>query len=479
MTEKGRKEIKMNELLEISIALKEELRARIGSPQSSFDLWFGDFNLTSLDESRAVFSTPTKLRRQILSTRYISLIKEALTDVIGFPVEIEIYSLDEDQGFSAGVSAPAEDMNKYFEKESLEKSERKEKKIEEILNTASTDKRSLLDEYTFDNFIEGESNKFAKAVCYAVANGMSEDCNPLFLYGHSGLGKTHLLYAIMNHMKKKNPDIKIVYKKSETFINELIEAIANHSTAEFKEKYRSADVLMIDDIQFIAGKESTQEEFFHTFSALYEAEKLIILTSDRPPKEINPLMGRLRTRFEWGIIADIQPPSFELRTAIIKKKSKDMGLTISSSLIDYIAERLNNNIRQIEGILKKLYAIHSFTGSQITKESIDSIISIVDPGNIPNDAMVEKILIHVSKKYGVSVDDIKSKKKTDSIAGARHIAIYIIRKLTDLSLKEIGKVFGRDHSTIISSINKIELNIRTVKNYESEINLLIKEIRGV
>ncbi len=479
MTEKDRKEIKMNELLEISIALKEELRARIGSPQSSFDLWFGDFNLTSLDESRAVFSTPTKLRRQILSTRYISLIKEALTDVIGFPVEIEIYSLDEDQGFSAGVSAPTEDMNKYFEKESLEKSERKEKKIEEILNTASTDKRSLLDEYTFDNFIEGESNKFAKAVCYAVANGMSEDCNPLFLYGHSGLGKTHLLYAIMNHMKKKNPDIKIVYKKSETFINELIEAIANHSTAEFKEKYRSADVLMIDDIQFIAGKESTQEEFFHTFSALYEAEKLIILTSDRPPKEINPLMDRLRTRFEWGLIADIQPPSFELRIAIIKKKSEDMGLTIPPSLIDYIAERLNNNIRQIEGILKKLYAIHSFTGSEITKESIDNIISIVDPGNIPNDAMVEKILIHVSKKYGVSVEDIKSKKKTDSIAGARHISIYIIRKLTDLSLKEIGKVFGRDHSTIISSINKIELNIRTVKNYESEINLLIKEIRGV
>ncbi|MBO5845238.1 MAG: chromosomal replication initiator protein DnaA [Clostridia bacterium] len=468
----------MNELLEISMALKEELRAQIGSPQSSFDLWFGDFNLTSLDDKRAVFSTPTKLRRNILSTRYMSLIEEALINVIGFSVEIEIYSLDEDTGFNAGVKAPAEDMNKYFEKESLEKSERKEKKIEEILNTTSPDKKSLLDEYTFENFIEGESNKFAKAVCYAVANDLSY-CNPLFLYGHSGLGKTHLLYAIMNHMKKKDPDLKIVYKKSETFINELIDAISNHSTSEFKEKYRSADVLMIDDIQFIAGKESTQEEFFHTFSALYEAEKLIILTSDRPPKEINPLMDRLRTRFEWGLIADIQPPSFELRTAIIKKKSEDMGLNMPGGLIDYIAERLNNNIRQIEGILKKLYAIHSFTGSEITKESIDNIISIVDPGNIPNDAMVEKILTYVSKKYGVSVDDIKSKKKTDSIAGARHVSIYIIRKLTDLSLKEIGRVFGRDHSTIISSINKIELNIRTVKNYESEINLLIKEIRGV
>ena len=231
-------------------------------------------------------------------------------------------------------------------------------------------------------------------------------------------------------------------------------------------------------IQFIAGKESTQEEFFHTFSALYESEKLIILTSDRPPKEINPLMERLRTRFEWGLIADIQPPSFELRIAIIKKKSEDMGLTIPSHLIDYLAERLNNNIRQIEGILKKLYAISSFSGIEISKETIDNVISIVDPGNIPNDAMVEKILKQVSKKHGISVEDIKSKKKTDSIATARHISIYIIRKLTDLSLKEIGKVFGRDHSTVISSINKVELNIRTVKNFESDLNLIIKEIKG-
>ncbi len=466
----------MDELLNISMAMKEELKAKTGSPQSSFDLWFGDFNLTSLNENTAVFSTPTKLRKQILSTRYITLIKETLAEIIGFPVEVEIYSLDQDSGFSSTPSDSGENMDKYFEKESLEKSERKEKKIEEILN-ASSEKKSLLDEYTFDNFIEGESNKFAKAVCYAVANDPSY-CNPLFLYGHSGLGKTHLLYAIMNHMKKTSPELKIVYKKSETFINELIDAIANHQTSQFKDKYRSADVLMIDDIQFIAGKESTQEEFFHTFSALYEAEKLIILTSDRPPKEINPLMERLRTRFEWGLIADIQPPSFELRTAIIKKKSEDMGLTIPSHLIDYIAERLNNNIRQIEGILKKLYAISSFTGSEITKEAIDNIISIVDPGNIPSDAMVEKILLHTSKKYGISVEDIKSKKKTDSIASARHIAVYIIRKLTDLSLKDIGKVFGRDHSTIISSVNKIDINIRTVKNFENEINSLIKEIKG-
>ena len=465
----------MDELLNISMALKEELRIKTGSPQSSFDLWFGDFNLTSLDESRAVFSTPTKLRKQILSTRYINIIKETLTEIIGFEVEVEIFSLDTDTAFTP--PSGEEDMKKPFEKEELLKSERKEKKIEEILN-ASSEKKTLLDEYTFDNFIEGESNKFAKAACYAVANDTSYT-NPLFIYGHSGLGKTHLLYAIMNHMKKKNPDLKIVYKKSETFINELIDAIANQATLAFKEKYRSADVLLIDDIQFLAGKQSTQEEFFHTFSALYESEKLIILTSDRPPKEINPLMDRLRTRFEWGLIADIQPPSFELRTAIIKKKSEDMGLTVPQNLIDYMAERLNNNIRQIEGILKKLYALHSFTSSEITKESIDKIISIVDPGNIPSDAMVEKILLHTSKKYGISVEDIKSKKKTDSIANARHISIYIIRKLTNLSLKEIGKIFARDHSTIISSINKIDINIKTINNYETEINLLIKDIKGI
>ena len=466
----------MDELLNISLAVKEELKAKTDSPQSSFNLWFGDFNLTSLTENVAVFSTPTKLRKQILSTRYIALIKETLAQIIGFDVEVEIYSLDQDSGFAPAPADSGEDMNKPFEKESLELSERKEKKIEDILNTSS-DKRSLLDEYTFENFIEGESNKFAKAVCYAVANDPSY-CNPLFIYGHSGLGKTHLLYAIMNHMKKKSPELKIVYKKSETFINELIDAIANHQTSTFKDKYRSADVLMIDDIQFIAGKESTQEEFFHTFSALYEAEKLIILTSDRPPKEINPLMERLRTRFEWGLIADIQPPSFELRGAIIKKKSEDIGLALPSHLIDYIAERLNNNIRQIEGILKRLYAIASLSGSEITKESIDDIISIVDPGNIPSDAMVEKILVHTSKRYGITVDDLKSKKRTDSIASVRHIAIYIIRKLTDLSLKDIGKVFGRDYSTIISSVNKIDINIRTVKNFENEINSLIKEIKG-
>ncbi len=460
----------MDELSNISEALRELLREKTSLAQSSYNLWFGDLTVTALTEDTARLSTPTKLRRDILSTRYYDVIKECLEEILGFSVNVDIHFIPSDKDYYVSpektvVSTPKEESIK------------EERMLDDILTSTDTDKRTILDDYTFDNFIEGSSNKFAKAACYAVAK---DPCyyNPLFIYGHSGLGKTHLLYAVMNYMKKNHPGLKIVYKKSETFINELIEAIANHQTAPFKEKYRTADVLLIDDIQFIAGKESTQEEFFHTFSALYESEKQIILTSDRPPMEIKPLTDRLRTRFEGGLLADVQPPSFELRTAIIRKKSEDMGLSIPNSLIDYMAERLNNNIRQIEGVLKKLYAVFSLTGTEVTKEAIDQIISIVDPGNIPNDTKVERILSAVSKKYGVSVEDIKSKKKTDSVANARHTSIYIIRQLTDLSLKEIGKIFGRDHSTIISSINKIEINIKTIRNYESDIDKLIKEIKN-
>jgi chromosomal replication initiator protein len=463
----------MDELSNITCALKEGLKIKIGGAESSFNLWFGDLILTDLNESTATFSTPTKIRKNILLARYLTVIKETLEEIIGFPVEINIFALDETGN---GFNKPSYD-NIPVSDENTEESLEKEKEISEILKSAGGDKKTILDEYTFDNFIEGESNKFAKAACFAVAN---DPCyyNPLFIHGHSGLGKTHLLYAIMNHMKKNNPDLKIIYKKSETFINELIEAIGNGFTAGFKEKYRSADVLLIDDIQFLAGKESTQEEFFHTFSALYESEKQIILTSDRPPMEIKPLTDRLRTRFEGGLIADVQPPSFELRTAIIRKKSDAMGLSIAPELVDYMADRLHNNIRQIEGVLKKLYAIISLTGADVTKESIDNVISIVDPGNVPTDIMIERIITAVSKKYGVPVEDIKSKKKTDNIANARHVAIYIIKKLLNLSYPSIGQIFGRDHSTVISSMNKVELNIRTKNNYEAEIQSIIKEVKG-
>ena len=460
----------LKEIKEIWSMVQDRMKQQLSS--TAMNLWFGDIEIISFSENTLTMVTTSEFKMNIIKDKYIAQLEEIFTDFMGFRIKIVVESKN-----------PSVDIdkirNQLANEDMLPERERDREDREDKQPVLGSTMPTVNFEYTFDNFIVGSSNKFAHAACIAVADRPAQDYNPLFIYGPSGLGKTHLLYAVTNEIKTKNPFANIIYIKGEDFTNQMIESLAKKSMAKFRDKYRTCDVLLIDDIQFLAGKEQTQEEFFHTFSALYEAEKLIILTSDRPPKEINPLMERLRTRFEWGLIADIQPPSFELRTAIIKKKSDDIGLTISQNLIDYIAERLNNNIRQIEGILKKLYAIHSFTGSEITKESIDNIISIVDPGNIPNDAMVEKILLHVSKKYGVSIEDIKSKKKTNSIANARHVSAYVIRKMTDLSLKEIGRVFGRDYSTVISSINKIELNIRTVKNYESEINMLIKEIRGV
>lgn len=470
----------MDELSSISGMLLSSLEEKMSATPSIFKLWFDEFRLASLTDNLAVFTTPSAIKKNILSTKYLKLINETLEEAIGFSLEVNILTLEEfrNPGQSEEKKTPVTITPYYdnYEQKTRDEEEEEEKIITESI-TSPAYKRTLLDDYTFENFVEGSSNKFAKAACYAVAKEPNT-YNPLFIYGNSGLGKTHLLYAVINYMKKNHPGINIVYKKCESFLEELIKSIRNGSTTSFKEKYRSCDVLLIDDIQFLAGKEQTQEEFFHTFSALYESDKQIILTSDRPPKEIKPLEDRLRTRFEGGLLADVQPPSFELRIAIIKKKADAMGLTISNDLIEYMAERLQNNIRQIEGVLKRIYAVYSLTSAEVTKEKIDEVISIIDPGNIPTDAMIEKILSAVSKAYGVPVDQMKSKKKTDNIANARHVAIYLIKQQTELTLKEIGAIFGRDHSTVISSIDKVEKNIKTINNYETEVTRLLKEIKG-
>ena len=468
----------MDELSSISDILLSLIQEKMSVTPAVFTLWFNEFKLVSLEDDKAVFTAPSEIKKKILSTKYQSLITESLEEAIGFPLDISILTVDEFKN-----PKPKEENNTtiapYFELSSAKNDEddEDEKIITESISSPNN-KRTLLDDYTFENFVEGSSNKFAKAACYAVAEEPNT-YNPLFIYGNSGLGKTHLLYAVINHMKKTHPGINIVYKKCESFLEELIRAIRNGSTTAFKEKYRSCDVLLIDDIQFLAGKEQTQEEFFHTFSALYESDKQIILTSDRPPKEIKPLEDRLRTRFEGGLLADVQPPSFELRIAIIKQKADAMGLSVSNDLVEYMAERLQNNIRQIEGVLKRIYAVYSLTSAEVTKEKIDEVISIIDPGNIPTDALIEKILTSVSKSYGVPVDQMKSKKRTDTVTNARHVAIYLIKQLTELTLKEIGAIFGRDHSTVISSVEKVENNIKTINNYEMEINRLLKEIKGV
>ncbi len=466
----------MDDLQAIRDALLAAIQSRLSFTQQIFDLWFGDIHLLELTEDTAYFSTPTPLRKKFLSTKYMPIITECLTQIIGFEVNIVFECEQEAEEFSPRTLAADLKDDRTPPEEHIKEEEARE--LVNFINDNSTDRQSPIDNYTFDTFIEGASNKFARAACLAVAREPTT-YNPLFIYGHSGLGKTHLLYAVIHYIKKNHPHLKIVYKKCEDFINELISSLSSGTAAEFKEKYRkNVDVLLIDDVQFIAGKVSTQEEFFHTFSTLYEADKQIILTSDRPPNEIKPLEDRLRTRFEGGLIADVQPPSFELRTAIIQKKCESMQIDLSADLVHYMAERLQNNIRQIEGVIKRIHASSSLTNTPLTKEKIDEYISIVDPGNVPSSVMVERILLAVSKKYGISVEDLKSKKKTETIANARHIAIYIIREETKLSLKEIGRILGRDHTTIMASVNKVETNLKTVKNAKADMLSLLKEIRA-
>lgn len=468
----------MDELQVIIDAIIPGIKETLDIPLSSFNLWFGGLTLKSLDDKEALFVTPTELRRKVLESRYYDIISDHLTACIGFEVKLKFESKEAngEDPFKQNVQDAQITETPEQAKEGKERAEM----INLIINDdeGNEQKRTVVDEYTFDNFIEGSSNKFAKAVCYAVARAPSTDYNPLFIYGNSGLGKTHLLCAIINYMKLHKKANRIVYKKCEEFMNELIEAISTYTTKQFKEKYRSADVLLIDDIQFIAGKVSTQEEFFHTFSYLYESNKQIILTSDRPPHEIKPLEDRLLTRFEGGLMADIQPPSPELRTAIIRKKSEQMKLNIPNDLVEYMAERLHENIRQIEGVLKRLHAMFSMSDTVVTKEAVDKVISMIDPGNIPPDILINRIIESVANYFGVTVEAIKSKAKTDAVANARHAAIYIIRKMTDKSYKEVGQIFSRDHSTAMASFYKAETLIKTKKNYDNDIKKIMKEVKG-
>ena len=470
------------EFISITSEMLPVLKKMINLTDLAFGIWFCDIELISLNEEKAVFLTHSAMRRKIILSKYKGDVENALEAVIGFKVEVDI----ETDEITTDYAKVIEDREKeLYESQtpvgsvpiSSEKEEEEENEIENIINGKEPSTKTT-ETYTFNNFIVGSSNKFAKAACEAVAK---EPCtyNPLFIYGHPGLGKTHLLYAVTHYIKKHHKHLRFVYKKCETFMNELIEAINEGTTAEFKEKYRSADVLLIDDIQFIAGKEATQEEFFHTFSALYELDKQIILTSDRPPKEIKPLEDRLRTRFESGLIADINPPDLELRIAIIKKKSSQMGFDIPQDIIHYLAERLRDNVRQIEGVLKRLYAIVNFSGEKFSKAVVDSTIAIVDPGNMPTEVIIEKALRLVCKKYNVTEEDLKSSKRTQSIANARHVAIHILKKVTDLSHKEVGNILNRNHATVIASLNTVDINIKTKKNYQEEINEILSNFKTV
>ena len=443
--------------------------------ESTVKLWFGGIKLVYIDEHYVVLTEKLEYKCKIIRSRYRELLEDKFAEVLGFPVTVYVFSeelggMPENfKSLSPVSNGMPEDENKEETNEPSFYETSPENKMPPMTNFYNK-------AYTFDNFIVGNSNKFAYAASIAVAESPTA-YNPLFIYGHSGLGKTHLLYAITNKIIELHPDLNIVYVKSEEFINQLIDAFSKKDAPSFREKYRKADILLIDDIQFIAGKEALQEEFFHTFNSLYDSNKQIILTSDRPPRDIKTLEDRLRARFEWGLIVDVQPPDFELRIAILKAKAKAMGFEISNEILTYLADKLQDNVRQIEGVIKKMGAKSFLSGVPITIDTAREAIAELVSGTQPVHITIEKILAAVSQKYGIPIDSIKGRSRNTPIMRARHISIYLIKKLTDIPNTNIAKVFERDHSTIISSITKIEDEIAENPGLELEINELIKEIK--
>lgn len=457
----------LNEINEIWSMVKNKIKQKIGN--TAMELWFGDADITSFSDDNVItLVVGSDFKKKIIIERYLSELESLFMEFMGFDIKFDVVSKNS--------QSSVDEIKKQLIQPTFTERTDKIEADDKNLNLGST-MPTVNFEYTFDNFIVGSSNKFAHAACVAVADRPAQDYNPLFIYGPSGLGKTHLLYAITNEIKKKNSFANIIYIKGEDFTNQMIESIAKKSMTHFRDKYRTCDVLLVDDIQFIAGKTSTQEEFFHTFNALYEDGKQIILVSDRPPRDIETLEDRIKTRFEWGLIADIQPPDLELRIAIFKNKISQAGIKVSDEIITYLAENLRSHIRQIEGAVKKLVALKFLSGDEITMDVVKGCMSELLGGAEPIGITVDKIFAAVEKKYGVSKADLVSKSRVKEVAQARHIAIHLIRTVTEMSLPAIGKIFNRDHSTIMSSLDAIDKKMASSSAFEAEINNLIKEIK--
>ncbi len=460
------------QLDEIWSLARARIREEQQFPDTIMKLWFDDLKLTILTEDTAVFVIRSDFKRDIVHKRYLPLIRDTLAEIVGFPVTVSVRSLEQESATTERMAEAAERAHTPMDPETDFYSTVGENRV---LNRASVP--AAFAEFTFESFVVGKANEFAHAAALSVATHPAGQANPLFIYGNSGLGKTHLLYAITHRIKENFPDYKVVYVKGEEFTNQMIDAISRNLNAEFREKYRTADILLIDDIQFIAGREATQEEFFHTFNKLYESGKQIILASDLPPRDIKRLEERLRTRFEWGVIADINPPDLELRTAIVKKKAQSLGVIFPDEVMDYIAENLTSNVRQLEGAVKRISARCLLTGSPV---SLDLAVRCIADQMIGSESVtvtIDKILAAVSSHYGIPVEDLKSRRRTSNIASARHVAIYMIKKLTDRSLPAIGRVFGRDHTTIINSIDTVEKRFSTEPAFEHEVNELIQTVK--
>ena len=408
-------------------------------PPSTISAWFDDVTVVSFGDNRLVLHSPVPFKKEFIESKFIAPLQEVLHNLTGDPITIVVVTGE--------YTAPSTSTSPY-------------------------------DDYTFERFIVGSSNKFAHAAALAVSQRPAAENNPLFIYGNSGLGKTHLMYAIANVLRRTHPEYRIIYVKGEDFTNELITAIQEGNVQAFRNKYRMVDLLLLDDVQFIAGKERTQEEFSHTFNALYEAKKQIVLTSDRPPKEINTLEDRMKTRFEWGLLADIQPPAFETRIAIIRDKAVKMGVELPDDVSNYIAENIQANIRQLEGAVKKIKAMHELMGERITVSLAENAIDALRTENPGLNPTPERIMEAVANYFYIPVEQMISQNRSKDVAYPRQMAMYMIRQELEYSFPDIAKIFKRDHTTVMHACNKIEEERKNSRETEDVIKKLHNNIRG-
>ena len=391
--------------------------------------WFSTATPVDLNNNLMVIQAATDFKKDIIRSRFADTIASTLSDL--FSSEIKVLILT------------PEEVEEYFEKK------------------GKLDRLPIVAGFTFDNFIVGPSNKYAHAASIGVSESPGKLYNPLFIYGSSGLGKTHLLLAIGGYIHDKNPRARIVYVKGDDFTNDLVHCLQTGAMEQFREKYRQADLLLMDDIQFIAGKTQTQEEFFHTFNSLYEAGKQIVVTSDRPPMEMSKLEDRIRTRLEWGLMADVQPPDLETRMAIIRNKAVQLGMLLPDDVVAYIGEKITSNVRQIEGVIRKLTAYQNLLGEDITIATVDRAIKdVIRAGTYVPTADI--IIGETARYYNLSEDAVRGQSRQKNIAAARQVAMYLCRTLTSASLEDIGKQFeNRNHATVLAAIRKVEDAMKT------------------
>ncbi len=445
----------MDNIIELWNAVLKEITGSVSNAVLS--TWIKDLVPIDFDGDCVIVQASSEFKKNIIDNRFLNEIKKSCEAVIGFPVNVCV-TVDEKSSKSSETSSTNNSNNNQVA-------------VENELDSSKL-------EPTFNNFIVGSTNQFAYVAAVAVTNNPGSVHNPLFIYGESGLGKTHLLKAIMAELKLRKPTMNIIYTSGENFLNEMINHMGEKNMSEFHNKYRNADILLMDDIQFIGKTSVAQEEFFYTFEALINQGKQIVLTSDRPPKDIPTLEERLRSRFVQGLLADIQPPMLETRIAIIRRKAQAFNMTIPDDVIEFIAERLKNNVRQIEGVVNKIYAVYSIDGNAPTIGVANDIIKDIIYYAQPTEVTINNIIDKVAKSFGVSPEDIRSEKKKSEISNARQAAMYIMREVTNLTFEEIGSQFGgKKHSTVIYSIESCESKMEDNPSLKNNIYDIMKSIK--